>query len=430
MGLLESHECPRCGAPLPKSGGGSVVCKYCRVTVNQQQPPLVVNRHPARQSTGLPDWVKQWVKLETVFAIVAGLGLLFWQFQKHWPSPSVPPILPPELPHTGPTSDPRVPSRHVAAGEPQLRAAFGKLLLISKTAVGNGEQQKIASVARFADRGEQLWLAAWSSEAGRLAWRWPMPAGATDVNTERAVLGDAILVRSAEAIVRLNAETGEVTWTGPAPAARGRLCATKAYVGVKTDESPTRVLNWATGRPFDVKPGACETFYSSEDAGPNFQYLAASTLTDLRKRPKDFQVVRGLLPNQGNARVILGTVTRGAEATPAVSVAANGRWVWQQDVSAYTLAQLPEPALASVRRESVVVPYWDTQNGLLRMSAFHLKSGARLWDTALSEPTTVRSTVDIDVGVTLDGVVVVRLFDGRLRAYSLSDGDLQWSLGG
>jgi outer membrane protein assembly factor BamB len=284
----------------------------------------------------------------------------------------------------------------------------------------------VVAVTTFAEQKQSLWLAAWSAEAGRLKWRWLLPAGANATNIERALVGTSIVVRSAEAIVRLDLETGQVVWTGPATAPLGRLCANKAYVGVSGGKAPTRVLNWQTGRPFDVKPGACETPYSSEDAGPNFQYLAASTLTDLRKRPKDFAVVRGLLPKQGNARVILGTV--GTEAVPTVSVVANGRWIWQRDISARTGAELPDPALAAVRRESVVVPFWDLERRVLRLSAFNLTSGARLWEAALSEPMTMRTDLELDVGVTLDGVVMV-LFDGRLQAFSLSTGGLQWSLG-
>jgi hypothetical protein len=388
------------------------------VNLPERQQP--VNRHPVRHSSGLPDWAKSWLKVETVFALVIGLGMAVWQLQRHWAIPIAPPTEIPELPPTVSTA-PSVPKRP-PADEPQPGHIGGKPLIVS----GKEQQQMIVGVTTFVDQGDKPWLAAWSSEGGRLRWRWPLPTGTDATNSERASWGGSILLRTAEAVVRLDAESGRVVWTGPAHVPRGRLCATKAYVGIRTDKAPTRVLDWETGRPFDVKPGACETLYSSEDAGPNFQYLAASTLTDVRKRPKDFVIARGLLPKQGNARVILGT--SGADATPAVSVVANGRWVWQQNVSAYTAAQLPEPPLAAVRRESVVVPFWDTQNQILRLAAFNLGSGARLWEAALSEQTAVRAESELDVSVTLDGIVVV-VFDGRVNAYALSTGALQWSIG-
>jgi outer membrane protein assembly factor BamB len=126
---------------------------------------------------------------------------------------------------------------------------------------------------------------------------------------------------------------------------------------------------------------------------------------------------------------VLGVSSSGAAPSPAVAVVADGRWIWKQDVSAYTFAVLPEPAIATVRKESVVVPYWDTQNQALRLSALGLKKGQRLWDISLIENAPRTAETDLDVGVTLDGAVLVRLPDGRLNAYSLQSGKLVWSVG-
>lgn len=423
MGLPESHECPRCGAPLPKSSGGTIVCKYCRVNVNLPDNLPPATRHPVRHDTGASGWVKPWLKVETLFAVVIGLGMATWQLQRHWVVPRTPSVEPPEVPLPEPdTSASHVP-RHPVSSGPNVQRFDGKPLLVS----AGVEHELLVGIATFDDHVETPWLAAWTSEGGRLLWRSPLPAGAHASNMERASLGNAVFLRTAEVIVRLDAASGRRVWEGTAPEPSGRLCATKAYVGVKANEAPTRVLDWETGSSFVVKPGACETLYSSEDAGPNFRYLDASSFKELRKRPKDFALVRGLLPKQGNARVILGTL--GAQAAPAVGVVADARWIWQQEVSAYTSAKFPEPPLAAVRRESVVVPFWDVQNGVLRIAAFNLTTGARIWESALSNPTEVRPDAELDVSVTIDGKVVV-LFGGGLRAYSLSNGELTWSLGG
>lgn len=421
MASPEPLECPRCGAPLPKGSGGTIVCKYCRVTVNLPQRPVPPNRHPVRHAGGLPDWVKGWLKVETLIALCIGVGMAAWQLQRHWVVPAAPPPeVPNQTPHVG--QPPNEPSEPAAAQTLQPAEVGGKLLLVA----GKGEQQLVVALARFKGEGEQPWLTAWSSDTGTLVWRWSTPRGSRPSNVEWAHHGGSVVARTAEVVARLDVDTGRVVWTGPAPSPRGRLCATAAYIGVATEKPPTNVLDWESGRPFQVKRGPCETPYSSSDAGPNFTYLEPAALSGLPKPPKDFSVLRALLPKQGNARVILGTSR--ADGAPAVSVVANKRWVWQQNVSVHTAAQLPVPPLAAVRRESVVVPYWDTQNEVLRLAAFNLSNGGRLWEAAVTDRTSVRRDSALDVGVTLNGVVLVS-FDGRLSALSLSTGETQWSLG-
>lgn len=424
MVVVQSPECPRCGAPLPKGIGASVVCKYCNVTVSVEQRG--VPRTSPRSQTGLPEWAQAFVKPELLFGLVVGVGMLAWQVYRFAGPSTIPHNDFPDIPSTGPVNSRDLPPEQPPSVDSRLVRALGKLIITSD----KSSQPLLLTVASFADKANEQWLAAIRPDRGQVAWRWPLPNGVKEAHVERAVIEDAVVVRTAEQVTRLDVATGDVVWQAGAPAPQGRLCATQAYVAVKGDKPPMRALDWTTGQPFDVKPGACELPYSSADAASNFQYLELAALQKLPKGKNALRPVRGLLPKQGNARVILGTVARGSEPTPVVSVVANGRWVWQTDVSAYTFAALPEPALAAVRRESVVVPYWDTQNGHLRLSAFNLESGSRLWDAAVSDPTTVQKNVDIDVAVTLEGMVLVRLFDGRLQAYALATGELAWSMGG
>lgn len=423
MVVVQSPECPRCGAPLPKSIGASIVCKYCNVTVSLEQ--RTIPRTSPRAQTGLPEWVQIWFKREMLFGLVVGVGMLVWQVYRFAGPSTVPHNDFPEPPPTGTLQSRDPPPDQPPAVDSRLVRAAGKLVITSDAS----SQPLVLTAAAFADQSDQQWLAAIRPDRGQVAWRWPLPSGVKEAHIERAVVDGAVVVRTAEQVTRLDVGTGNVVWQANAPAPSGRLCATQDYIAVKADKPPTRALDWATGQPFDVKPGACELQYSSADAASNFQYLELAALQKLPKK-SGFRPVRGLLPKQGNARVILGTVLRGTERAPVVSVTANGRWVWQTDVSAYTFAALSDPPLAAVRRESVVVPYWDTQNGHLRLSAFNLESGSRLWDAAVSEPTSVQKNVDIDVGVTLEGMVLVRLFDGCVKAYALATGELAWSMGG
>lgn len=421
MAIPVPHECPRCGAPLPKNSGGRIVCKYCRVTVNvpTRQPP--VNRHPARQGTELPAWAKPWLRVEALVSVMLVLGMVAWQLYEHSdlvvPQPTLvaEPPAGDEVPNDSPP-DPQ-PEPPVT---PEVRRVAGKPLL-----AGAGDGERVVALAEFSD-GRAPWLAAWRASDGELLWRWALAEGGDAVASERAVLDDSILVRTGEKLVRLDANTGQVVWTARVPTSNGRLCATKAYVAIHTDKPPEQALERETGAPLVVKPGACETLYSSLDDAPNFRYLPA-TAPELPKRPKDFTVHRGLLPKSGNARVVIGT--KGPDAVPAVAVVANGRWVWQQEVSEFSVARLPEPALAAVRRESVVVPFWDERNRTLRLAAFNLTNGARTWERVVAEGVASGVGLPLEVAVALDGLVFVS-FDDRLQAHSLLTGELQWSVGG
>lgn len=420
MALLESYECPRCGAPLPRGRAQSVVCTYCRATISVEQ--RVVHRGAVQALLGIPRWVKG----ELLLALTVGLGIVVWQLRTHGRLTESTPPSPTafELPSG---SEPGLVVPGPPEVVPELGRVRGKLVLAS---TGQDDQQVVVVVTESTDEPEQRSVAALSCINGQTLWRRGLPSGADEATTERAWVRDSVLVRTPEEVTRLDGTTGEVVWQAPAPEPNGRLCVTEAYVGVRDTAAPRRVLDWATGRPFDVKAGPCETPYSSRDSAPNFKYLTDSALQTLTRSAKAFKPVRGLLPHQGNARVVLGLSNENQESAPSVAVVASGRWVWQQDVSAYTLAAFPEPALAAVRKESVVVPYWDTQNQALRLSAFNLEQGQRLWDASLIENLQIPTRADLDVGMTLDGSVLVRLFDGRLNAYSLDSGKLLWSVGG
>lgn len=419
MALFESYECPRCGAPLPKFGKHkTVVCTYCRASISVEQ--RVAHPGAAQALAGLPRWVRG----ELLLGLVAGLAIVVWQLRSSWRHEDVAPLLiaagQPDLTtqQAGETIAPEV--------APKFGRVLGKLLLTTN------EQPAPQTVVVFTESSEvvpQQSLVAISTSNGQTRWRWQLPPSVAESTTERAWIRDSLVVRTREEVYRLDGETGNVEWSGLALEPTGRLCFTDAYVGIHDGEPPRRVLDWTTGKVLEVKGAACELPYSSADPGPNFSYLSESALLDVTRRTPAFQPMRGLLPHQGNARVVLGVSSAGAAPTPAVAVVANGRWVWKQDVSAYTFAALPEPAIATVRKESVVVPYWDTQNQALRLSALGLKKGERLWDISLVENASRTPETDLDVGVTLDGTVLARLPDGRLNAYSLQSGKLLWSVG-
>lgn len=419
MALFESYECPRCGAPLPKFGKQTtVVCTYCRANISAEQ--RVAHPGAMQALSALPRWVRG----ELLLGLVAGLAIVVWQLRSSWQHEDVAPLLiargQPGLTtqESGETLAPEV--------APKFGRVLGKLLL---TVNEQPAPQTVVLVSESSEMTTQRSLVAINSSNGQTRWRWPLPPAATEPSTERAWVRDSLVVRTREEVYRLDGETGSVVWSGLALEPTGRLCFTDAYVGIRDGEEPRRALDWATGRVLEVKGAPCELPYSSADPGPNFSYLSESALLDVTRRAAAFQPLRGLLPHQGNARVVLGVSSAGAAPTPAVAVVANGRWIWKQDVSAYTFAALPEPAIATVRKESVVVPYWDTQNQALRLSALGLKKGHRLWDISLIENAPRTTETDLDIGVTLDGTVLVRLPDGRLNAYSLQSGKLLWSVG-
>lgn len=420
MPLLESYECPRCGAPLPKGGGETIVCKYCRATIRLDQ--RVVHRGAAQAILGMP----RWIKAEMLLALVFGLGIAVWQLRTHWrhtdPTPPEPTTF-----DVSPTAVSNAAPARLTEATRGLGRVEGKLVLAQAE---GSERQMIVVVAENANDVNRREVVALSSVDGHTLWKWELPAGETASTTERAWVRDSLLVRTLQEIVRLDGTSGQLVWRAPVTQSDGRLCVTEAYVGLRNATAPRRVADWSTGRPFDVKSGACESPYSSHDAAPNFRYLTDAALQSLARGLKNFRPVRGLVPRQGNARVVLGISHENQEAAPSVAVVADGVSVWRQEVSAYTLASFPEPPLAAVRKESIVIPYWDTQNRALRLSAFNLDKGQRLWDASLVDNMEVATKADLDVGATLDGTVLVRLFDGRLNAYSLQSGKLLWSVGG
>lgn len=303
----------------------------------------------------------------------------------------------------------------------------GKLLLINAV---NDAQQDCAALVRFEGAESGHWIVAINGRTGRTMWRYGLPGGVRQNELELATSGDSVIVRLEHKLVHLRAKTGEVVWQAETVATAGKLCRTSAYVAMNLDTPPTNAWDWKSGRALHVKPGRCEPLYSTESAGSNFDYEEAEGSSKLIAATKTFTVLRGLIPHHGNARVILGTESRGAENSPVVGVVTNRRWVWQQELAQHTLAAFPTPAVAAVRRESVVVPYWDTQNVGLRLAAFGLERGRRLWDIPLMESNAIHSKTDIDVVVSLDGAVFTRTFDGRLSAYTLSTGTPLWSIGG
>jgi PQQ-like domain len=415
------HDCPRCGAPLPPPKGAHVVCKYCHNNVNldlKRQP------HPAKRSP----YRFAWLKAELWWTVVVVMAVGGWQVARLVTHISQGPVA---VPVPVPTDTFRTAATS-SAEEPRLTERVtveGKLLLIN--ALDDAHQDCLA-VARFSANSSERWLLAMSGKDGHVLWRHPLPGTAASEEPELTFSDRSVVVRTSEQLIHLDAVTGALNWQAASKTSTGRLCATSAYLAIKATAPITEAWDWKSGRELQVKAGRCEPLYSTQDAGPNFQYLEPSASGAIVSPPKGLTLLRVLMPHQGNARVVLGVqneagVNRGS---PQVGVVANRRWVWKQDLSEYTFATLPAPPLAAVRRESVVVPYWDSQNKALRLAAFGLERGKRLWDIAINESVALPSKTDLDVAITLDGAVLTRTIDGQLRAYALDTGAPMWSIGG
>lgn len=417
------------------------MCKYCRNTVHVD---LSQPKHPAHQRSRTFNWLRS----EWIWAAVIALGAGAWKAQRIFSSRSpdaIPTLVPPPSPPPSQIGD-RLSSvsgspssKSVNSGAQATPAAQevtileGRPLLV--TAV-NPQAQDCVVLGRFSSDGKAR-VFAFNGRTGRTLWQHELPdSGATE--RELAAYDDSVLVRTSGQLWRLRARDGEVLWKNADVTSGGRLCSGSSYVAIIHQAPPSRGWEWTAGRPNEVKPGDCEPLYSTKDPGSNFQYVEALDLASVVPVTTGFTALRALLPNQGNARVVLGEQTTNGP-TAQLGVVVNRRWVWKQELSQHRFATYPSPAVAAVRRGSVVVPYVDTQNHTLRLAAFALEQGKRQWDEVLledaelssvNERNAVSSKTHVDVVISLDGAVFVRTSDGQLRAYSLESGAPLWNIGG
>jgi outer membrane protein assembly factor BamB len=307
----------------------------------------------------------------------------------------------------------------------------GSLLLVNAV---NDVQQDCLAVARISDADKSgRWLVAINGRSGRTLWRHPLPVDTGSKMPELAISGSAVLVRTSKMLVRLRATDGEVVWQTPTigPVEGTRLCATNTYIAESGETAPTTGWDWRSGNTLRVKAGKCEPLYSTRSGGSNFDFAESGDLGSVVPATKNFATLRGLVPHQGIARVILGERAGDSQTpNPEVGVVTSRRWVWQTELGEDTFAAFPKPPIAAVRSGRLVVPYLDPKNQVLRMTAFELERGKRVWDITLAEHAAVTSQNDMGVVISLDGAVFVKTFDGRLSAFALSTGTALWSIGG
>jgi outer membrane protein assembly factor BamB len=332
----------------------------------------------------------------------------------------------------------------------------GKLLLFD---AHNDAYQDGLSLGRFIDDQHTQWIVALSGKDGRVLWRRPLASRQAKNPAELAFVEGSVIVRSGEHLMVLEAATGALRWQIANVKSYGPLCTTPVYLASTETTPPEEGWDWKTGQTVRLKATSCETIYSTTDAGPNFRYLESNALNTVVAPSPGFLPGRALVPHQGNAQVILGAAanlgspkiiesnqTKGVDANAQVGVVSRRRWVWKVALSESSVATLPTPPVAAVRRSSVVVPYIDARNRNIRLGAFALARGKRLWDRALengvgADNTSGRankggninalaSARGLDVAVTLNGIVFVRTGDGRLRALTLEMGTPLWSIGG
>lgn len=422
------RDCPRCGAPLPAAKDGRTICKYCRNIVHVELPPT---QHPAQRSAAFP-----WLKLQVVWSLAAALCLGGWQVYRMLGESE---LLSGLQPSKGPAPDSSsnssssssersttAPIALVPASD-RVVEVQSKLLLINAV---NEVHQDCLAIARLANDGRGRSLVAFNGRTGRVLWRHAVSKEAASGYLELATTSDSVLLKSQDELLHLRAKDGSVVWRAKAKTEGTKLCSTQAYVALAGATAPTSAWDWKGGNLLQVKPGSCEPLYSTFAAGPNFDYADALALGKLTAPTNGFTPLRGLIPHQGNARVVLGNRTSNASeaSVPEVGVVINRRWVWQREVSEHTIASFTDPPQAAVRRENVVVPYWDAQNKVLRLAAFELGNGKRRWDISLGEHAARRSDSEIDVVLSLDGAVFAKTPDGQLSAYTLSTGTALWSL--
>lgn len=422
------HDCPRCGAPLPPPSGGRAVCKYCRNTVHVD---VSKPKHPAHRQAGAVSWLRR----EWIWAGIIAVGVGAWKAQRILTpsSPEVSPTLVPPPPPPPPTSTAE--SQPSASPSPQgVTTVEGRPLLVNAI---NPQAQDCVAVGRVTGDDDTARVFAFNGRTGRVLWQHALTATRA-AELELAAWDDSVLVRTQTRVSRLRAEDGALLWSIDEVPPAGRLCWGSSYVAVVDGAPPSTGWEWTKGSPTEVKPGGCEVLYSTKDPGSNFQYIEAEALVSVVPATNGFTPLRALLPNQGNARVVLGEQTTDGNAAQ-LGVVVNRRWVWRQELSPRRFATYPSPAVASVRRGSVVVPYVDTHDHKLRLAAFALEQGRRQWDQVLLDDAKLgtahqrspkASTKQVDVVISLDGAVFVRTSDGQLRAYSLESGAPLWSIGG
>lgn len=416
MHPVAMDDCPRCGAPRPHEDETDVRnCTYCGAPLPKRAPPRT--QEPPRKNSA--SWTHAAPIVGVLLLVTLG-AVSAWRVA----APALPNV--PEVPAVAsptPWVEPEVTSAGTAIKSDEFRVLPG-LLLVPNSAYGDAVLV-VLEPRQAATSSHQLALL--NPSTGRALWQRPVEPPTKD-GTIRAVVGGSLIVASATSLAGLDPATGEIHWQRSVDAAVDGLCATGKDVGATLAKLGLRAFAIATGAPLSPNPSRCDAVYSSRSAAPNFDFVDGPELRRWLPKGSSFAATRGLLPQRGLARVVLGQEP-GNPASASVNVVTNRRWLWQATLApqASTRASLLSPALAAVRLDRVVVPFVE-QDGDLSVGAFNLANGGRQWTRALGKYGT-ETLARPELLVSLDGHVLFLDERGKLWALNLGTGTEEWSIG-
>jgi hypothetical protein len=416
MHPVAMDDCPRCGAPRPHEDETDVRnCTYCGAPLPKRAPP----RPTELPRKGATNWTHAAPIVGVLLLVTLG-AVSAWRVAAPVASnaPEVSAVASPV-----PWVEPEVTSAGTAIKSDEYSVLPGLLLVPNST---YGDAVLVVLEPRQAATSSHQ-LALLNPSTGRALWQRPIEPPTRD-GTVRAVLGGRLIVAGAKSLSGLDPATGEIHWQRSVEAAIDGLCATGKDVGANLTKLGLRAFASATGAALSPNPSRCDAVYSSRSAAPNFDFVDGPELRRWLPKGSTFAAARGLLPQRGLARVVLGKEP-GNPASASVNVVTNRRWLWQATLApqASTRASLLSPALAAVRLDRVVVPFVEA-DGHISIGAFNLATGERQWTRALGKYGT-ETLARPELLISLDGHVLFLDERGKLSALNLSTGTEEWSIG-
>lgn len=416
MHPVAMDDCPRCGAPRPHEDETGVLdCTYCGAPLPKRPPP----RPPELPRKSSANWTHAAPIVGVLLLVTLG-AVSAWRVTA--PTTTEAPAAP-AAPAPVPWVEPEVTAAGTAIKSEEYKVHPGLLLVPNG---GDMDALLVVLEPRQPATGSHQ-LALLNPSTGRALWQRPVEPPTKD-GSVRAVVGGSLMVANARSLSGLDPATGEIHWQRSVDAPIDGLCATGKDLGATLTKLGLRAFAMATGASLSPNPTRCDAVYSSRSAAPNFDYVEGSELRRWLPKGSAFGAVRGLLPQRGLARVVLGTEP-GNPPSARVNIVTNRRWLWQATLAprASARARLLVPPLASVRLDRVVVPYAE-QDGQLSVVAFNLVDGKRLWTQTLGEYDAQAPTRPEQL-VSLDGHVLFLDGYGKLSALNLSTGTEEWSIG-
>jgi PQQ-like domain len=417
-----TDDCPRCGAPRPHdSDTERQDCSFCGAPLRKRREPPTPRAPQAPRSQSTPF---VWALVGAGVLVTLGALSAFVTTAR------------------GPTSGAALPGadtpvRTQSVGEPVLDTApatppprarvLSGLLLLSSSE--NESEALLATLELLDDTNKRL-LAALNPNTGALLWSQPLQPSQS--NGPRAVVNGTLIVSGAQTLNGLDPTTGEGLWQRSLERVPQSLCQGRNTVGVSTALGFTAFAS-TTGSPIPADPKHCTSVYSSHSAAPNFRYAEVDEVRHWLPRSSRLAPLRGLLPQRGAARVVLGKETgNSGSASSSVGIIAGKGWLWQASLGTGQNdgAAFLSPGIAAVRAERVVVPYRLPDKAEVQLVCFDLASGRRLWTRSLdSGPNGGKSDAPPELLVTRDGRVLYLNEQGTLRTLNLDEGTEQWSMG-